>query len=382
MAFIAECTFCNGKVRVPDGAAGLSVPCPRCGNYFTLAESSPQAAPPKAGFRRPAKKKTRAPLAAMTGPSTPDVLAIAAPPTPAAPDKLPPPPTPAPLGQLPGAEAEDSTDEPASPRARWLNAWGVAALLLASVALPCAQVVFLNFLIIPLAALSVLAGLVGVLVNLEKPLRTRVLPASGAVVGLAVLVIACFWSEWLLGINARRGNEPAPADPNKQMVVGFGHKHSERRASEEEEWVDARQNYFQHGSVRVRVTSVETRRLDLKNNKAGSSGAKNLVIGLRLTNVKGKARIRYESWGSGRHAPLLTDDKGKSYSLVAAEPDARLPGQVLKALLVPGKPVNDLLVFEAPADKVLSLRLELPADAFGGKGALRLKIYWTMTKDG
>src|SRR5262249_44558530 len=76
MAFIAECTFCYGKVRVPDGAAGMSISCPKCGNYFTLAASAqpPKASPP--GFRLPGRKKADAPLASMSGPSIPAVLAL------------------------------------------------------------------------------------------------------------------------------------------------------------------------------------------------------------------------------------------------------------------------------------------------------------------
>src|SRR5262245_48074260 len=74
MPFIAECSFCGHQVRAPDNTAGLSVPCPRCGNNFTLAARLLGPQKPPVGFKLKKKKKPDAPLSVMPGPPTPKVL--------------------------------------------------------------------------------------------------------------------------------------------------------------------------------------------------------------------------------------------------------------------------------------------------------------------
>src|SRR5207248_2470 len=90
--------------------------------------------------------------------------------------------------------------------------------------------------------------------------------------------------------------------------------------------------------------------------------------------------VNYESWAdptreAGRHEPRLTDDRGQTYRRVSFAPGTDLAGSSGDTFLTPGKPIVDLLVFEAPPlEGIQFLRLELPASAFGGAGTLRFQI--------
>jgi hypothetical protein len=101
------------------------------------------------------------------------------------------------------------------------------------------------------------------------------------------------------------------------------------------------------------------------------------VIRLRLRNVGAGRRISYLGWGKlARDGLIITlrDNRGRSYPLRDFGPGAAPAGQVEGVSLLPGKYVDDLLVFEPPAFIPEYLRLELPASAFGGGGSVRWHI--------
>ena len=45
MPFITACPFCPSKMKVPDKVLGASLPCPRCGSYFTVARAEEVSEP-------------------------------------------------------------------------------------------------------------------------------------------------------------------------------------------------------------------------------------------------------------------------------------------------------------------------------------------------
>jgi len=218
MSFVAECTFCQGKVRVPDNALGLSVPCPHCGNSFTLACETPRPeAPTVVGSTIKRRKKASAPLQTMTGPRTPTLLA---PRNTTAGD--------APVSEeyvkqvlqtnqlQPGLapEADDEADGAAPARRRKVNYFGLASLVLASLALLLAQVPLLNFLTLPVSGAALLGGLIGLRVQGQLPKSGLVYSMGGSVVSLAVILVA-FCAPGLLNLDLRLGSAETPVDPNR-----------------------------------------------------------------------------------------------------------------------------------------------------------------------
>lgn len=104
-----------------------------------------------------------------------------------------------------------------------------------------------------------------------------------------------------------------------------------------------------------------------------------LSITLSIKNVSQKKKIQYAGWsGTDSFLPenvaLLRDDFDNAYKRVGFGFSTHIVGQISNESIYPGKEVSDVLVFEPPIGTVASLRLELPAGAFGGTGRLRLEI--------
>jgi hypothetical protein len=374
MPFLSECTFCNHKVKAPDHGLGQSIPCPRCGNSFTLAPLIAPPAGPPLGLKARGRRERKSPLADMTSPPTPVLLT---------------PPTAAPAnGEERGAKGENGVPLaprspildlrsfpgpdaglPAAPR---VNLLGALAFFLGSFALLFAQLSPVSFLAIPMAAAGALLGVLGLLIYWDGPLRQRVFPALGSVVSLVAVVVVLFWPD-LLSI------EPSgEADPDKEVAERLtveSTKDKEHRAADPSEWVAADKASLLTGGVKVRLTSVTV--------KSGGSTArgKKLFIRLRLINSNNPRRLDYRGWGGPTNRPHLRDDRGAIYRLTALPAGAEVSGSTAGGVLTPGKEVTDLLVFEPPAAGVKYLQLELPAAAFGGKGNLRWQIPSSMIEE-
>src|SRR5215471_18477725 len=104
MPFLAACSFCPNKLKVPDQAVGACLRCPKCGNYFTVAPA--EAAEPVANPRRPliAPAAPERPAAPVETPPPPEDLpwwVLEAPAAPPPPPPEPPPPPPAVLPPAP-----------------------------------------------------------------------------------------------------------------------------------------------------------------------------------------------------------------------------------------------------------------------------------------
>jgi hypothetical protein len=325
------------------------------------------------------RKKAEAPLAAMTGPPTPAVLA------PKEKRRHGDGPVPeeyvkqviqaedlAPAFSEHHRDSEERASKPSS-----LHPLGAVALFLGSLGLLFAEFPLLRFLTLPLAGAGLLLGLIALMVSLDAGIKRWLLPATGSVISLAVILVVCFWP-LLLGIEPSQAS--AEEDPDKQVVITVTGNRATMRDADSSEWVDVSQHYLQHGRVRVRVTGAEIKRVQFKDprSKASADGEK-LVLTLRLINVQGADKIDYKGWQAASKLQL-EDNQGKIYPQPNFGSGGEVVGQVETAALYPGKEIRDVLIFEAPRGRVEYLKLELPAFVFGRKGSLRLKIPGTMIR--
>jgi hypothetical protein len=381
MPFLSECTFCQHQVRVPDHAVGLSVPCPRCGNSFTLAAVVAPRPEPPLGIKARGRKKKDAPLAAMNGPPTPAVLSPRA--------AVPKTETPAPEEYVKAALQADQIlpvaplppgkvfGRRAAPPPGWANLAGALSVLVGSLALLSFEITGVSLLALPTAAAGLLLGILGVLIYWDAPRRQLLFPTLGSVVNLAGIGVMWFCPS-LLTLGPADGGEEADRPPDQILVGNL--RGGKTRPADPSDWVDAGKASLAVGGVRVRVTEVAVKRVRLTDDKAQNLGrGKKLVIGLRLVNAGNPRRLVYRGWGERgqeghTYQPRLLDDRDNSYSLVPVPAGAAVEGQRVRAVLVPGKPITDVLVFEPPAAGVKFLLLELPAGAFGAGGNLRLRI--------
>jgi HEAT repeat protein len=182
------------------------------------------------------------------------------------------------------------------------------------------------------------------------------------------------------------GNGPPPIEPPPiEPPPSTGRKPP---PPPETEWVDASKQAIRLGDVRVRVTEVT---IDHVRGKDGGgefvSSEKHLAVRVRLENLGDRRAITYDGWGTAGTAasdqvPRLHDDLGAACKRVTFGAGALATGQVESASVAPGASVQDLLLFEPPADATRPLRLELPARNFGGTGQVRFAIPREMVREG
>jgi hypothetical protein len=276
---------------------------------------------------------------------------------------------------MPGADIVIPDEVPPS-RLRWIEPFGVAALLGAGAALLSAAAPLLCSLVLPASGVGLLAGLVGLLLVLARGGYPLLLPAAGSVAAGGVLLTAQL-APGLLGPTylASRGRDPV--DPDAIRVVPLPGNRSDAGPGDPE-WVDASRAALQQGRTQVQVLSASVRPV-----KAKSSAVKSLPPGeylfLRLRTLQVEAAGQPSPPPGPRREqprPRLTDNAGKAYPLrdfqELAEADER------KSSGFPVAFQDEVFVFEAPSPGPEYMRLELAADAWGGKGAFRFTIPGSM----
>jgi hypothetical protein len=367
MPFNAECPFCRVIFRgVPSRRLGESLECPRCGNAFTLAAMlGPIPAQKPKSITKVVLSTNGSVVAVQT--AEPVVSPTTTPPTVEIPS--------APVVTVVQAPA------PAAPpafRVRRRNDFGVASFVSGSVAMLTAALPYLNVLTLPLSLIGAGLGVAGIAV-LSARRRGVGYPALGLTVSLLALVLPVAVPS-LFSFVPWTGADKLPPVPAAPVVFPLRPTGLEQHVQAgENEWVNASREAVHVGSARVRVLSAAVQSLDTKEaQRVHRSREKYLVLTLRISNAGGARLIAYSGWGASLKAevsaPVLRDDGGRTYRLAALPAGAHVPGQVSEATIPPGKIIEDTLVFQPPSAKVKFLHLELPAQACGGTGQLRLEI--------
>jgi hypothetical protein len=391
MSFMAQCTFCNAQMRIPDQALGWSVPCPKCHNSFTAAPLPLGAATAAGGPRLDPSETTALPAprpqpAAMPRAAAP--RAVADPPgtlattTAAAVPTLDAVPRAASLSALPPERTFRRPDLPKEPdavpeRMTTGNVLGVVALFLAAAALVLASLASVDFLTLPLASLGLLMGIAAGLAALAFGKGGLLLPGAGSAANLLVLLLALLWPGLFNILSFGRG--AAGADAGRIQAIPLDHANSDASGLEQAGWVDASRAAIQQDDVRVQVTAVSVGPVEVSRvqSKPRFTAEKYLLVRLRTTNVGAGRQLPYDTWnaaGQSEQPPVLTDNSGKRYALKSAEADWKMTEQPQRAPLSPGRFADELLVFEPPPADVDYLHLELPAAACGGRDTYHLAI--------
>jgi hypothetical protein len=280
-------------------------------------------------------------------------------------------------GVAPVEDQQDS-ETPASAAAeapRPVDRVGLAAFVVAGLALPAASFSILCYPAIALALVGGVLGVVGLRRGWEK--RDRLYFPG---IGLGACLIALLMGLWSVPWRSARKADATTDDDAQQVVRIRGGSPTERNVTTAPAaWVDAWREAAQQGGVRVKVVGAAVGAVPLQDGQGRRlwSRERCLVVRLRLGNVGADRPVQYTSWSSPAKSPdgpALVDHVGRSYASRTFGPGLSVIGQVQRAGLVVGKWTDDVLVFAAPGPDVSFLRLTLPASAFGGKGQLRLQI--------
>ena len=205
------------------------------------------------------------------------------------------------------------------------------------------------------------------------------------ILGILVCLPALAWSTYCYTQVPKPDKGRTAADLAKSYVVPTGQRNlalSEDKAvaAHEGEPVDIARQAMRQGDLQVTVTRVSIAKATFADPPPGKKppAEKFLIVELRLTNVGVERKYDYSGWGQwgGENAASLRDTKGKVYKIKRFDAAWEIKGQVRSTSILPGKSVDDIIVFEAPPPKEIPsrLRLELPAAAFGGKDKFLFEI--------
>jgi hypothetical protein len=351
MAFFAQCPFCGCKMRAPDYSQGSSVPCPRCGDPFTIV---PMSAPPD-----PAAIELVPPPAAY-GPVATTIASVA-------------------------RQAEHDAEESTSPQsggpslaARPRPATPLPSLLAAGgLFLACLGATFLSFAewrwtSVSLAAGGLVLAVASRFVMVSQRDRPTVLPLVTGGLAVTTLVIAGVFPMLLATAPPVRRSPSAP--PERDMKALYVVPHKGLGLQPAPEWAQADQFTLQRGDLRVQVLGGELREEAVPGTNVPEI---RLDLSLRLLHVGASPPVTLAPLANapGRPAPMLRHDNGDAFPWSPPPPGTtvlprdRLPAQ---------QSVEFVLTFQGnPREE--DLLLELPA-LDGGAGSFRFRIPPTMIR--
>ncbi len=255
----------------------------------------------------------------------------------------------------------------------WVSPWGLAVCGVAALATVQATVLGLRFLTVGLAAVGLVLLVVGLgATREERRPRDKVWLTLGGILNGAVLILTLI----LPGLLSEQWAIDTPVsapDMNARVLVPHNRPLEEGKPMGEDDWADAATEAIRQEDLLVRVESVKVGALP-------GQGGECLLIHLRLGNCR-KDIIPLEGFSPSGHAPKLSDDAGGSYTL--REVRRRRPAR--------GEPVFEagadratelladayqdyLLAYTPPPSRFGTLKLEVPAAAWGRQGVCRLRI--------
>lgn len=375
------CMHCGKQFKVKDEAAGKKGKCPQCGNMVEVP--SPDAEVPLDE------------VGATIAPVQPHSVTRHAH-TQGSPVVQPPPLERGHVAQAPSVNVH---------MPKRSSSLGIVSLILGVVAFLICWIPLVGVVSIPISALGVLLAVIGLLVALVRRGSGIGWPiGGGAVSGLALAIgiaqVAAI-GRAAIGRAAEAIRQSGEhANRTQQEIVTSGASSDSTReatarntpeadttggqsppSAPEPEWASAR-NAVRQGDIELRVTRVLAGKVPLRSGfDEGESSSKDnlLAIHLEMVNRSQNKKLEYRSWlgrdiAFSRDYATLRDNFGNTYKRISFGFSTEIVGHTESESIYPGKSLGDVLVFELPIDTAEYLRLELPAENFGGEGMLRLQI--------
>lgn len=272
---------------------------------------------------------------------------------------------------------EEDDEEPSSwlDRLRNLDFGSALAFFCFSVALLFRSFEEWGSFIKPLAALGLLAGLLGGAVPALWRRRNAILPLLLSILCLLVLLFAGSWPSF------SSGPPPLMTVPLRQKGMAA------HQAAGADDWVDASANAVKRGDVRVEIVSAQVGPVELKRKSSTTASAERCLTVRLRASYEGFLfqQVPYGPWSDrgdapSEHPPTLTDEQGRTYAQKTFAPGWKVAGRADVDALTPGHQVKDVLVYPLPARGAAYLRLMLPASAFGLPGAFRFQLPRSMIR--
>lgn len=260
------------------------------------------------------------------------------------------------------------------------NSLGIGSIVVGILGLMVCWIPLLGLLGVPLSALGLLCGVIGIIIALTRHGRGIGFPIAGSAVSGLALVICFVVNFMLLGEPVRQAREAARRAAEQQNAARPAapvaiQPAREKVAKPAPAPVDPKQiaaGSFEDEMVIVSFEKARIGKVEIQSiGRTSESEEPQLIVTLRIKNKSDSRKLDYSTWGASdfdRFAASLEDDLGNNYKRIHFGFSSRPIGQQTSESVYPEKDLTDLLIFEVPVGKAHSLILKLPKRAFGGSG--------------
>jgi hypothetical protein len=245
------------------------------------------------------------------------------------------------------------------------SSFGIVSLIFGLLAFVVCWIPIIGIVSMPISGLGLLFGLIGLLIAIKRRAAAVGYPLAGVLVsGLAI------WIAWSVAAAPVRKSTSAIIERAKASTTPSA-------------WTKAGE-IVASGDMRIAVLSARIGEVDLVDTiRAHSSPWKSSETYLRIlvnvTNGSPNKKADFATWmgrdySLSRDYAVIRDKHGNTYKRISFGVSTRAENAIERESLYPGTSLQDVLVFERPVDGFEYLRLELPADNFGGTGMIRFEI--------
>jgi hypothetical protein len=266
---------------------------------------------------------------------------------------------------------------------------GIASFVLGIVAFLFCWIPLLNILSVPSGALGLILGIAGILVAfLRRGSGIGYCIAGSAMSGLALVVAFSITSTYLRETVLRdlRTNQeivPMTDGAADQVATHSGTRAGPTASPKQTEvsWAPASE-VVKQGDVQIRVVSAAVGKIKVQSTFSDTFEPSEpyLKIVLEVRNQSRTRKLDFLSWRnegfsiSRTFKASIRDSHDNTYNQRATGYGRLAENQDGSGSLYPGKSLIDVVVFEPPIANIEYLRLELPAENFGGDGMIRFEI--------
>ena len=254
----------------------------------------------------------------------------------------------------------NSNDRPIS-TSTWLSLWGLGALLLAALGVSIAVLAGVRWLSLVMVGAGLALAVTGAW-KCRACRRTGVWSSTltGGIVCVTILVLIVLFPGVLNSFWAM-DSQPVESDPDLFVVVPRENPRDEGRSYSSDLWLDAEKEGLRQDDLFIHIEAAKVGHLPER-------GGPFLLVPFHLLQFQNNRPTTFERFDPGHTEPRLTDETGRSYRFVGDR--VRKPPSKFDVLLK----VDHLLVFELVAPGIQSLKLEVPAAAWGRTGTCRFHI--------
>lgn len=256
------------------------------------------------------------------------------------------------------------------------SSMGVASIILGVLAFLICWIPLANLISVPLSAVGLLLGLIGIIVALTRRGSGIGFPIAGTMInGLALIIVIGMVgaAAGVLREAAAQASQAAAESRAAARSAPATGDTSDNSSKALPVWIPAN-TPIQQGDLKIQVVKARVGKVEIEAIRGKRESARAmLAVEIEIENTSRTRKIDYHS-SRGSAGTVMSDNFENKYRPIDLSFGDRPVGSVFVEALYPGASVQDILLFEIPVDQAEFLHLEIPAAFLDGEGRVRIEI--------